>query len=314
MLKASVQSDWPRSWIAPAVAFLALMSGSVVGAEAAQAPGPTRELRDVTQTTIKRVERPQRVVTLAPSLAEIAADVVGEDLERIVGVTEYTDYPPVLKKTASVGPYSRLNLEKITALKPDLVLATTDGNAKDQIDHLRELGLPVVAVNTGSFAEISRSIELVAQALGAAEEGKRMSAQLSQGIERFRARAVQAQSSGRKPIRVMLQVGDEPVVVMGGQSFLNETLKTVGAINAYEDQAVNYLKPSNEDVLRRKPDLILIISLGEDLAAYRKMAKRWETLKLPVKVIRADALIRPSLRLLEGLGILEKAVYGPAQR
>ena len=66
---------------------------------------------------------PQRIVTLAPSLGELAADLAGGNLGRIVGVSEYTDYPPTLKHVASIGPYSKVNLERVVALKPDLTSA-----------------------------------------------------------------------------------------------------------------------------------------------------------------------------------------------
>jgi iron complex transport system substrate-binding protein len=264
-----------------------------------------RVVSDALGTKVTIVDSPQRIVTLAPSLAEIASDLVDEKLERIVGVSEYTDYPPALKRVNSIGPYSKINLEKIAALKPDLVLATTDGNPKDQIEHLRELRIPVVVVNTGNFSEVTRSIEIIGEALGRAQEGKRLSSQIATGIAH-----IQQRSKGRKPVRVMLQVGDDPVVVMGGKSFLNDTLLAVGAVNTYGEAAVNYLKPSNEDVVNKKPDLVLVISLGENLMPYHMMAKRWAALNFQVQVLQADTLIRPSVRLLEGLSLLEKAIYG----
>src|SRR5579885_2742507 len=79
--------------------------------------------------TVPEGAKPARVVTLAPSLAEVAAALDPAHLERIVGVTEYTDFPPSLAKVESVGPYNRFNIEKVVSLKPDLVLATKDGNA-----------------------------------------------------------------------------------------------------------------------------------------------------------------------------------------
>src|SRR4051812_6042349 len=102
----------------------ALLASRVAGA---------REVLDATRTRVTLVDHPARVVALAPSLAELAADLSGNQLEKIVGVSDYTDYPPRLEKTPSVGPYSRFNLEKVVALKPDLVLATLDGNPRDQV-------------------------------------------------------------------------------------------------------------------------------------------------------------------------------------
>lgn len=274
------------------------------------APAQARDVLDATRARVRLAETPLRVVTLAPSLGELAADLLGESMDRIVGVSEYTDYPPPLKSRPSIGPYSRFNLERVLALKPDLVLATTDGNPQDQVLHLRELGIPVVVVNTGSFGEIENSMRLAAQALGIPAEGDRMARQLERGLSNVRARA--RRRSGRK---VMLQVGGDPLVVAGGKSFLNDALEQVGATNAFRDSGSGYPHPSMEDVIRRDPEVILVMALTEDRSAFNRMAAAWaEFPKIravrsrAVHVLRADALLRPTLRILEGLGQLERAL------
>jgi iron complex transport system substrate-binding protein len=273
-----------------------------------------RTVTDALGTQVELSDNPQHVVTLAPSLGELAADVMGADLSRLVGVSEYTDYPPTLTKVASVGPYFKLNLERILALKPDLVIATTDGNPKEQIVHLRELKVPVIVVNPENFQGIESSILLVATALGNASDGERMVAQFKQGLERFRARA---KDPKRAHTRVLLQLGEDPLIVAGQQTFLNEALQCIGAENVYGDSASHYPRPSMEDVLKRDPDLIMVMTLGKDLKPFREMALHWfEFPKLKavqskrVMVFQGDALLRPSLRLLEGLSLLEKAVFG----
>src|SRR4051812_45152654 len=89
---------------------------------------------------------PKRIVTLAPSLGELASDLLGPELDRIVGVSEFTDYPPTLSKIPSIGPYVRINVEKVLSLKPDLVLGTVSGNSKEQVEQLIALGLHVLTV------------------------------------------------------------------------------------------------------------------------------------------------------------------------
>ena len=275
-------------------------------------PSFAKTIVDVTQTQVQVPEYPKRVVTLAPSLGELAADLVGADLERIVGVSEYTDYPPGLKKVPSVGPYTRFSLEKVMSLKPDLVLATSDGNSKEQVAHLRELGLPVIVVRTENFKEIEESIRLVASALDAASLGDRRISQLRSGLQKFRSRA-----KSHKPFKVLLQVGDQPLFVAGKLSFLQDTLETIGSVNVYGDKEAAYPRPSVEDVLHRNPDLIVVIALGRELKTYREMAQRWHQFpqleavkKHRVYVLRNDAIVRPTLRILEGLSHLEKMIYG----
>jgi iron complex transport system substrate-binding protein len=271
-----------------------------------------KEVTDATGTQVKVAAHPMRIVTLAPSLGELAADLAEDDLGRIVGVSEYTDYPPRLARVESIGPYYRFNLEKVVALKPDVVLATLDGNPKDQVLHLRELGVPVVVVATGSFKEIGESISLIAQVMDAEKVGKQIRAQLERGVENFRARA-----RTRPGRRVLLQIGDEPLVVVGRKSFLHEALEAIGSRNVYDDATAHYPRPSLEDAVHRDPDVIVVLALGKDLQPFYAMARRWEqfpALKAvkggDVRVLTGDSILRPTLRLLEGLSILEKAVYG----
>jgi iron complex transport system substrate-binding protein len=275
-------------------------------------PAVARELTDATGAPVKLAERPRRIVTLAPSLGELAADVADEGLERIVGVSEYTDYPSALTKVRSVGPYAKINLEAVVALKPDLVLATTDGNARDQVAHLRELGVPVVVVATGTLRQIYASIRLVGQAMGEPARGDRLARRLEEGVEKIRARG--ARHVPHRP--VMLQIGEDPLVVAGGPSFLNEALSVVGARNVYADSRAHYPRPAVEDVLKRNPEVILVVALGKDPAPFRRMAAAWK--RFPrlaavqfdqVRVLPGDTILRPTLRMLDGLTRMERAIH-----
>ena len=275
-----------------------------------------REITDSTRTQVTLKDSPRRIVTLAPSLAELAADLLGEDLQRIVGVSEYTDYPPALKKVSSIGSYSRFNLEKVLSLKPDLVLATFDGNSEDQVLHLRELGVPVVVVSTGDVSEIEESFRMVARALDREERGAKLLAEFEAGIGHIRAQAKARADKGTPPCRVLLQLGDNPLIVVGGHTFLDEALKLIGANNVYGDMEAHYPRPSLEDAIHRDPDTILVLALGDNGALFSQMARRWTSLKSlqavaknRVRVLRVDELLRPSMRLLEGLSRLEHAVY-----
>jgi len=275
-----------------------------------------RGVTDQLGRSVQLVDQPTRIVATAPSLAELVADFVGADLKRLVGVTEYSDHPPRLKQVTSVGPYHQLNLEKIRSLKPDLVLATTDGNSKDQIDHLIEIGLPVVVVSTRSFEEIAIAMQTVGASLGESEAGKRMASQFVTGVQRIRERA---KSRTEQP-RVLLQVGEDPLVVAGGASFLNQTVAVLGARNVYADSEFPYPRPSLEDVVSRNPEVILIFTLGADVKPNLASLKHWSEMKRlaatqkgNLHIIQGDSVVRPTLRLLEGLGLLERAIFGETQ-
>jgi iron complex transport system substrate-binding protein len=274
------------------------------------------EITDQLGRKVKVSEQPQRIVTLAPSLAELAADFLGADLKRLVGVSEYSDVPPALKKVASVGPFHQVNFEKILALKPDLVLATADGNSRDQIEHLAEAGIAVVVTSSRSLDEVSESMKLTGASLGDATAGREMSEQFMRGLARIRDRA----KARTLAPRVLIQVGDDPLVVAGARSFISQAVESVGARNLYADSDLTYPRPSLEDVLHRNPDSILILTMGTEETPYRKSAARWATYgkvnavrEGKVKVIKGDTIVRPTLRLIEGMALLEKAIFGDKQ-
>lgn len=271
-----------------------------------------RELVDGTRTKVALADQPKRIVTLAPSLGELAADLLGDDLSKIIGVSEYTDYPPVLKKVSSVGPYNQVNLEKVVSLKPDLVLATLDGNSKEQVLHLRELGVPVVVVSTETLDQVADSIRLVAQALGLPERGTQMATQFKTGLDHIRERA---KSHPKK--KVLLQLSESPLIVVGGRAFLHDALRTLGATNVYEDAKAHYPRPSIEDAVHRNPDVVVVLALGGSIKPFQMMAAKWTQFKgvqavksKNIYVLQGDSVLRPTLRLLEGLSLLEKTIYG----
>jgi iron complex transport system substrate-binding protein len=276
-----------------------------------------RELTDALGTSVKLADHPARIVTLAPSLGELAADLLGDQLDSIVGVSDYTDYPAALSKVKSIGSYARFNLETVAGLKPDLIIATSDGNARDQIEHLRELHLPVVVVKTSSFSDIDQSMAILSQALGVEKAGESLRSRFQEGLKKISARTAARRASGAPAPQVLLQLDGNPLVVAGSGTFLNEALLKIGAENLYSDIRKPYPKPTVEDVVRRDPDVILLLGMEKNLNSFEKAAKDWQ--RFPkmkamhagrIRVIRADEIIRPSLRVLEGLALLEQAVYG----
>lgn len=171
----------------------------------------SREIIDSTGFKQNIPASPKRIITLVPSLGELAAEILQADSGRIVGVSEYTDYPPSLRDVVSVGAYTRINIEKISSLKPDLVLATKDGNPKDQVLHLREIGIPVLVVSTLSLREVSDSIQLVSDALGFSTRGTYLVQRLQRGIDN-----IKKHSTNRPSRKILLQLDDNPLVVVGG--------------------------------------------------------------------------------------------------
>jgi ABC-type Fe3+-hydroxamate transport system substrate-binding protein len=253
----------------------------------------------------------QRVIPLLPSLAEVL-DRVGVPEVSVVGITEYTDFPLSYRKKPSVGSYAKPNLEQIVALKPDLILAGRDGTPDTTVKRLRKLGMPVVVVATETLAGLRETYPLVGTVMGKSSEAKIALDAFDQEMNAIRSRAKM-----RAPLKVLIQVGEDPLVVAAGNTFLHEGLEAIGARNIYGDLAKTYPRVSVEDVLVRNPDVIVLIGLGKDLKEFERAKKRWSTFpKLSaskterIVVLRSDPLVRPGPRFPQGLIDLERAVYG----
>jgi iron complex transport system substrate-binding protein len=296
--------------------FLGTLSLVLISLPGIASAGPAHEVTDALgfKTRIA-VEHPSRIVTLMPSLGEIAADLAGDRPNRIVGVSVYSDFPRSLRKVETVASATQVNLEAVVALHPDLVLAAADGNQKDQLDHLRELGLPVVEVNSASFHDLEQSIALVGLAMGERERSDVMVARLLAGLAQIQGHA---RVRGLHP-SVLFELGTDPLIVVGAKSFLSEAIELVGGRNIFADLLTGYPRPGLEEVVARDPETIVIPVdkadsdfAREAVAYWNRFSKMKAVATKHVRAFPSGTLLRPTPRILEGLIVLEHAIYGKA--
>jgi ABC-type Fe3+-hydroxamate transport system substrate-binding protein len=250
---------------------------------------------------------PQRVVTLTPALGEVVAALENGKADRLVGVSATTDFPEALKGVPSVGPYDQLSLERIVALKPDLVLASRAGNSKQQIERLQGLGLRVEVISTTDFKSTQESFRLVGNLLGRKSQGIALA-------EHFREELDQTRDLFKKPpTSLVLVVGDRPLVVVGGGSFLGEAVRHLGLKNPYDSAPSEYPRPSEEDLFIQNPNWLVILAMGPDLAFFDTLMNRWKSFKRlravesgRFGVLQLDEIMRPTPRLPRGILKLAK--------
>jgi iron complex transport system substrate-binding protein len=250
----------------------------------------------------------KRIVSLAPSLTEIlfALGMGG----RVIGVTRHCNFPAVAATKASVGSYIDLNIEKILALKPDLVIATADGNEKGSVERVAAFNIPVLVTNPKNLDEIYETIRTI----GRVTKEEKKADQLVHSLRKRAERVIAASFSLPKP-RIFLQINEHPLISVGRDTFHNHLIQLAGGINISGDSAVKYPKYSIEQVLRSDPDVILITSMERGVAAERKRErwKQWKELQAVkenrIHIINSDLLDRPSPRLVEGLETLARAIH-----
>lgn len=264
---------------------------------------PVRLLDDAGQALV--FERPpQRIISLSPHLTELLF-AVGAG-EQVVGVDSASDYPQAAQTLPRVGDYSRINHERILALKPDLVIVWMGGNRAADIHALKQMGLPVLQTQATRLDDVARLLRLIGQASGHAGVGAAAALNFSKQLAMLQVPAGHA-----PPLAVFYQVWDRPLMTVGGTHWISDALVLCGARNIFAD--LDALSPvvSLEAVLRRAPALIVSGSDAPDMRLQWQRFASLPAVKNQAFVrVDADRLHRLTPRLVEGVAELCAAV-GP---
>ena len=190
---------------------------------------------------------PRRIVSLTPAVTEMLFALgLGS---RVVGDTDYCDFPPAARRVAKIGDV-RVNYERVVALRPDLVVGDVVANAS-AIARLGQVRLPLFAVRPDTVSGVEQSIGQLGQVTGANHPAHVVVARME--AERRQARALAARDP-RRP-RVLIVIGTNPLFVAGQKTFLDSLVTEAGGVNAAE--IAGYGALSRETVLAQPPDVIL---------------------------------------------------------
>lgn len=234
---------------------------------------------------------PRRIVALAPSVAENLA-FLGLS-ERVVGVTAFCRWPPELARRPKVGTFAHPELERILALRPDLVVATVQGNPRWAVEALERLGVPVYVTDVRGLRGLVRSLQRLARGLGCGGEA----------VERLRRSVEVPRPPPRR--RVLLEVGGWPLVVAGPGSVQDELIRLAGGINVAAPIGRPYGRVCLEQALAWRPEVVLVSSM-EGRARCRVALWRRLLPRARVVVVPSDLIDHPSPRALEALRLLRR--------
>ncbi|QCR37103.1 vitamin B12 ABC transporter substrate-binding protein BtuF [Nissabacter sp. SGAir0207] len=231
----------------------------------------------------------QRVVALAPNLTELAyAAGLGP---KLVAASEYADYPPAAKALERVANWQGINLERIVALKPDLVLAWRGGNPQRALDQLASLGIPVITLDPQSIEQVAETLERLAGYSDQPALGKQAAAQLRQQREALRQQYARA-----TPLPVLLQFGTRPLFTAAADTLQSEIVTLCGARNVFADSRMPWPQVSREQVLMRHP--AAIVTPGE-AAQQQAVSAFWRPqLTVPVIAVNSDWFSRAGPRIM----------------
>ena len=252
---------------------------------------------------------PQRIVSLAPSNTEILFALGLGD--RVVGVTRYCNYPEEAKEREIVGGFATPDLEKIIALKPDLVLACGTLQ-KLLVAELEKRGQTVFWIYPHSVDEVLDSFERLGKLTGSVTAAQDLRKRTEDKIKAVEAKIIDIPEQER--VNVFRVMGIDPVGTIGGYSFQTDVYRHVGARNVFIDTDEDYFELDFETLNKLDPEIIIICGEDEEEARARlRNHEGWQDLtavkKDSIVVISCDLICRPSPRIGLTIEELAKKLY-----
>lgn len=250
---------------------------------------------DARGTTLHLPQPARRIISLAPSLTELAfAAGAGA---RLAGVARYSDYPPAARRLPVVSDAVQLDIERMLALRADLVLAWQGGTPAETIARIERAGLPVFVAGASGLEDISRNLTAVAQLAGTTAAGAAARAAFDADL-----RALRARRHDGPPVRVFYEIWDRPLMTVNGKHLISEIIGLCGGVNVFADLRPLTPEVSRETLLTVRPDIVLGGSSADTPTGF---AARWAAFPPPLNLLPArhlppDLMQRPTPRLLEG--------------
>jgi iron complex transport system substrate-binding protein len=276
--------------------------------------GAAKSFREVVDETGRAVRIPQpvtRIVSLAPNLTETIYALGLQD--RLVGDTDYCDYPPEAQKKQKVGGAVNPSLEEIAHLRPDVVLVTKHLNTLDTVHSLDALGIPSYATDPRNVDEIVASAKRLGDVLGAAEAG----AALAEDLQR-RLDILQQKIGALPPRRVLFVVWTDPLISIGKDTFIADALRRAGAISII-DSKQDWPQVNLEEVAHLQPEVLVFAeSHGEttpqhlDVLAARPAWRILNAVRDRKFAVISEAVNRPAPRIVTAIEELAQKLHPEA--
>ena len=253
--------------------------------------------------TVRLVQPAKRIVSLAPHMTETLFAAGAGD--RVVGTVDHSDYPEAAKKLPRVGGYSRIDLEAVAGLKPDLIVAWQSGNSAAHVEKLRGLGFPLYVSQPNRIEDVASEIERLAVLAGTGATGNPVAA-------RFRERHVELQKryANRSPVRTFYQVWKTPLMTIGGKQIISDVVRLCGGENVFAALPTMAPTVTVEAVIAANPEVIIASGMGDSRPEWLDDWKRWTSITAVARenlfFVQPEIIQRHTPRLLEGVEILCK--------
>jgi len=190
-----------------------------------------------------------RVISMAPHVTELLFAAGGG--ARVVGAVEYSDYPEAANRIPRIGSNRQIDIERVMALKPDLIVAWMHGSSERQIDMVKRLGIPVYHSDPQTLEGIPDSLERLGLLMGTEATARPAAAAL-----RSKLASLRATYAGRSPVRTFYQVWDKPLYTLNGRHIVTDALRLCGGENIFDKLPVIAPVVTIESVLQADPEAV----------------------------------------------------------
>lgn len=258
-------------------------------------------VKDDGGNTVTLSKPAQRIISLAPHATELIFAAGGGD--RIVGTVGYSDYPVAALKIPRVGSHQQIDVERIIALKPDLLVVWLHGNSERQLEHVRKLGIPFYFSEPKKLTDIPTSIERLGMLMGTEQQANKVAA-----AERTELARLTEQYRNRPTVRMFYQVWGKPVYTLNGGNIMSDVIRLCGGENVFANLAIPAPVVTTEAVLLENPEVMMTGDRQAEKSGGLEIWKQYKNL-LAVKndnlfSVDADLVNRAGPRLIEGAAMV----------
>lgn len=285
----------------------------------AEAPAPPvaaspfpLEMTDQAGRIVSIEKIPEKIISLAPGNTEILYALGLED--RLVGVTEYCNYPEAAKEKPQIGGFSTIDIERVVEIEPDLILAANI-HEDELMPQLERLGLTVLTLDPKTIDEVLKAVDLIGRFTGKTEEASQLTTEMKNRIKAVTDKTATL-SEAQRP-RVFYILWHDPLMTVGRETRIHELIIKAGGINIARDLGGGYPDMSLEAVISMNPQVIIADvghGSGEELNyQYVLTEKRFKDIDARrsnrIYKIDSDLVSRPGPRIVDGLEKLAQFIH-----
>lgn len=241
----------------------------------------------------------KRIISLSPGLTELIFSAGGG--EYIKGVVSYSNFPAAAKNIPQIGSYNSIDIEKIVALNPDLIVAWKSGNPPLQISKLKKLGLNVYTSETRNFNDIPSTILRLGVLMNTDSTAKRSATDFNERLNELTKRY--PKTNNKK--RVFIQIWNQPIMSINGKHLISKIVEHCNGENIFQNSEQFTLSLDPETIIQKNPDIIFVTREGKLGNSWLSRWKRWKFMTAvkqnQLYTVNPDYVVRHTPRILDGI-------------